>query len=190
MKSSNTRKKAMTARTKPAADNLFSIAASLGDRANRAVAAATWRDRVRHIHSVYGDKSEGILRSGQVMRDAGEDLEFATLSICLGVESLADERINTDPEINKISEAIRKKEAAYGLKENEYWPANEAPDDVEKLRAAWHRRFIEIEAEVFREFGEDKMAADLMADEDAFNAKYREPARLAHFGPFRPVRER
>jgi len=184
MTTTKTKKKATTsAKRKPtAAENLLAVAAELGKRANRAAAEATWRDQVRHIHSAYED-SEGILRVGQAMRDAGEDPALAYLSICIGTEDIAWNRLDSDAEIARICDAIRKKEAAYGLKEDEYWPQNEAPADVEKLRAAFSKRCRQIEADVLREFGEDEMAAELLADEGAFNAKYREPGQRTEFGP-------
>jgi len=162
---------------------LVNIAARVGKLADEAEPTPSWRDKVKAALTGTADRREGMIRAGQAMRDAGKDIDFANLTICIGAENIAEDRIKTDAGLARISAAIKKKEKKYGLKEDEYWPPGEAPDDVETLQAAFNKRCRQIMADVLREFGEDEMAAALLADEDAFDAKYREPGRLAHFGP-------
>ena len=95
------------------------------------------------------------------MRDAGVHLGFALFSICLGAEGIAEGR-----RAAKVDRDLKNAKEGRPLK-----------DDGRD----WRLR--QVEADVLREFGENEMADALLADEDAFNAKYREPGRLAHFGP-------
>lgn len=95
------------------------------------------------------------------MRDAGIDIDFANFSICLGAEGIAEERRSA-----KIDRDIKAAQEGRQMK-----------DDGRD----W--RHCQVEAAVLREFGENEMADALLADEAAFNAKYREHGRLAHFGP-------
>ena len=162
---------------------LLGIAARIMTLSAAAEPAPSWREKVKRSMTGVEDDRVGILRAGQAMRDAGVDLAFAYMSICMGAEDIAADREKTDAGLAKISRAIDAANKTHGLKEGEYWPRGEAPDDVEKLNAAYERRVREIEAAVLREYGENEMADALLADEDAFDAKYREPGRLAHFGP-------
>jgi hypothetical protein len=164
--------------------DLLRIAARMGNLAVAAELIVGWREKLLTILSSRDEnKDERIVRAGQIIKDAGIDVDFGNASICFGAEHIAEDRIKDDAERVRISAAIRKKEKEYGLKEDEYWPAGEAPDDVETLRAAHDKRCRQIEADVLREFGEYEMASALMADEAAFIAKYREPGCLALFGP-------
>lgn len=173
----------MKSKAPTAAADLLTIAARLGKRAKETAAAATWQDKVLTILKTSEDRPEGILRAGQAMRDADIDVDFANMTICIGVEDIAADREQADAERIRISRAIDAANKAHGLGPDEYWPRGEAPDDVEALNAAHDERCRQIRAGVFREFGENEMADALLADEDAFDAKYREPGRLAHFGP-------
>ncbi len=171
---------------KPADESgkLVGIAAKIMKLSAAAEPAPSWKDKVNAARVVCEDTSEAVLRAGQAMRDAGRNVDFANMSICMGAEDIAADREKTDAGLAKISRATAKKKKGYGLKDDEYWPLNEAPDDVKALLAAFTERCRRIEADVLREFGENDMADALLADEAAFNAKYREPGRLAHFGNF------
>ncbi len=162
---------------------LLGIAARIMTLSAAAEPAPSWREKVKRSMTGVEDDRVGILRAGQAMRDAGVDLAFAYMSICMGAEDIAADREKTDAELARISAAIRKREKESGLKEGEFWPRGKGPDDVKALNVAFEKRCRQIEADVLREYGEDEMADALLADEDAFDAKYREPGRLAHFGP-------
>lgn len=162
---------------------LLGIAARIMRLSADAEPNESWRVKAKRSWAGVEDTSVGILRAGQIMRDADIDVDFALFSICMGAEGIAADREKTDAGLARISRAIDAANKTHGLKEGEYWPRGEAPDDVEELNVAFERRVREIEAAVLREYGENEMADALLADEDAFNAKYREPGRLAHFGP-------
>lgn len=165
---------------------LLGIAARIMNLSAAAEPVSSWRDKVNRALTGSPTREEGLIRAGQAMKAASVDVDLANIAICMGIEGIAKNRIQTDAELARISAAIDQKENEYGLKKDEYWPRDEAPDDVEELRARWERRAVEINADVLREFGEVEMAEALLANEDAFNAKYREPGRLAHFGPLPP----
>lgn len=185
MKKPNKKTAARTAAMKPTDESgiLLGIAARIMKLSADAEPNRSWREKVKAALSGGDDRSDGMIRAGQAMQDAGIDVDFANMTICLGVEDIANDREKADAELARISRAIAAANKAHGLGEDEYWPRGEAPDDVEKLNASFERRAREINADVFRKFGENEMADALLADEEAFIAKYREPGRLAHFGP-------
>jgi len=185
MKKPNKKTAARTAAMKPAneSEKLLGIAARIMKLSADAEPEGSWREKVKRTLSGCENQDEGMIRAGQAMRDAAIDVDFANMTICCGAEDIAADRVKTDAELAKISRTIDAAEKAHGLGKDEYWPQGEAPDDVETLRAAYTKRSRQIEADVLREFGENEMADALLADEDAFNAKYREPGRAAHFGP-------
>ncbi len=156
------------AAARPAAKNktdesgpLLGIAARIMRLSADAEPADSWRDRVRRALSGSRNRHEGIIRAGQAMRDAGVDLGFALFSICLGAEGIAEARRSAKMErdIKAVNQSQR----------------------LEEDGRDWRLR--QVEADVLREFGENEMADALLTNEDAFLAKYREPGRLAHFGP-------
>jgi hypothetical protein len=163
MKKPNKKTAASLAAKKPTDESgkLLGIAARIMRLSADVEPAASWRDRVKRALSGSRNRYEGIIRAGQAMRDAGADVDFANFSICLGAEGIAEERrtakMNRDREAAKHGRALDE----------------DGPD--------WRSR--QVEADVLREFGENEMADALLADEDTFIAKYREPGRLAHFGP-------
>ncbi len=146
--------------TTAAAADLLKIAADIGKLADEAEPSESWRSRVRNALTVCADRNEGMIRAGQAMRDAGVDVDFANMTICMGAEHIAEDRREA-----KMNRDFRDAEKGQLTDDGLEWEA---------------RR---VEAAVLREFGEDEMADALLADEDAFLAKYREPGRLAHFGP-------
>ncbi len=162
---------------------LLGIAARIMKLSAAAEPNESWREKVKRALSGCPSRTEGMLRAGQAMRDAGVDVDFAHFSICFGVEGIADKRITADAELARISAAIKKREKEEGLAEGEFWPRGAGPKDVRALHAAYEKRCRQITADVLREYGENEMADALLADEAAFDAKYREPGRLAHCGP-------
>jgi len=149
--------------------DLLKIATRIGKLADEAEPTMSWRDKVKSILAGPLGEDEGIIRAAQIMREAGAiDGEESCFFIVFGSEIIADRRIMADAELNRISAEIRKKEKKYGLKEDEYWPAGEAPDDVETLRAAFDKRRGHILADVLREFGEDEMVDLYLRNEKEF----------------------
>lgn len=143
-----------------AAADLLKIAARIGTLADEAEPSESWRSRVKNALTVCADQDEGMIRAGQAMRDAGVDVDFANMTICMGAEGIAEDR-RTD----KVNRDLRDAEKGQLTDDGLEW------------------EFRQVEAAVLREFGEDEMADALLANEAAFIAKYREPGRLAHFGP-------
>jgi len=163
--------------------DLLKIAARLGMKVAAAELTATWREKALAALSSR-DRIEGMIRAAQILRDAGAlDIESANFIIAFESEQIAQDRIQSDAELAGISAAIEKKRRDAGIAEDDDWPDEEMPDDVTGLYAAWDRRADGIKAAVLREFGEEEMAAALLADYDAFYEKYWEPGRLAQFGP-------
>mgnify|MGYP000924584136 FL=1 len=165
------------------AGDLLTIAARLGKAAEKAALAAGGRDMAKAILARQEDRPDNIVRAAQFMKAADVDVQGNNFAIAWGCYLIAHDRMETDPDLARISAAAKKKEKEYGLKEGEYWPRGEAPDDVEELNNKWERRTREIEAEVLREFGEDEMADALLADHDAFLKAYWEPGRADLCGP-------
>jgi len=184
-KKTGARKPARVAAMKPTDESgkLLGIAARIMKLSAAAEPSESWREKVKRALSGCPNRSEGMIRAGQAMRDAGVDVDFAHMTICMGVEHIAEARIQTDAERVRISRAIDAANKAHGLGPDEYWPRGKAPAEVKALNTAHDKRCLQMKADVFREYGENEMADALLADEDAFDAKYREPGRLAHFGP-------
>lgn len=162
-------KKAKTAPKKrpSGAASLVKIAAIIRDRINKADAGPTWRERsIAALAST--DRLDGIIRSAQIQRDAGVmAADEAVFVIIAMADQLTSEAMGADAELKRISKAIAAAEKKHGLKDDEYWPAGEAPKDVEKLRKAWDRRHKELNATVLRRYGENDLADKLKTDKAA-----------------------
>lgn len=156
-----TKKRPSRERQTTTAAAMLGIAARIRKLADEAdPTRLSWRDQVKAALTVCADLDEGMIRAGQAMRDAGVDVDFANMTICMGAENIAERRRG-----DKVNRDLQ--DAAKG----------QLTDDG----LDW--RLSQVEAAVLREFGEGEMADALLASEAAFNAKYREPGRLAHFGP-------
>jgi hypothetical protein len=115
------------------------------------------------------NENEGLIRACQIQRDAETlDAGEAFFLIYYCASCIALEIYETDAQLKRIVKAIEAAEKAYGLEDGEYWPIGEAPDDVEKFRAAWDRRADVILASVFRKHGEADMGTLLLADRASF----------------------
>lgn len=115
------------------------------------------------------DRWENMIDLARSVRDMGtadEDEAFFYMTIAL--DSLAEERIQTDAELVRLSNAIDAKYKEYGAAEDDYWPDGEAPEDMEELRTAYDERSRQIDAAVMREHGEAGMADLYLTDEKEF----------------------
>ncbi len=207
MKSSTTRKKATTARTKPAAARakakrtstrkptglsaaeLIQTADQLGLRLYAIEGLTNFKrrametiERVRAAGMSY-DKmtdSDWILMLQFIRDKTGGDQAFGRICQRLnigpneafaGINSFVHEIAWQDGTLLQLSAAIDAKHREYGAKEDETWAEGEAPDDVEELRAAFDRRYLQLKVAILRHHGENEMAALLEADPDAYEAR-------------------
>ena len=112
------------------------------------------------------DRMEIMLDRARKNQDAGLADEAACFFFkTIALDRLSEERIMKDAELARISADIEKQEKEYGLKEDEDWPAGEAPENVEALRAVYNERCHQITIDVMREHGEDEIA-DLFQDNE------------------------
>jgi hypothetical protein len=162
--------------------DLLEIATRLKDQVAEADAGLTWREKSIAALANSNDE-EGIIRCAQIQRDeGGASKEESSHRIAFMAENIAIERIKKDKEIKRIGQAIDAAKKAYGLKDDEYWPRGEGPEDVEQLDDEWDRRFDAIFAAVLREHGEDAMADLLITDKKAFHDLC-EKGRAMTYGP-------
>lgn len=117
------------------------------------------------------DDDSAKIKAAQLLRQIRpEEDDYVKQIIRMYVEMMAAERLNDDPEIQRLREEIdRLEKDKYGLEEDEYYPIDEMPDDLRELNDQWNRRMREIEAEILREHGEDALA-DLYLDDEAYKA--------------------
>lgn len=193
MKTSNTRKKATTARTKPAAvrskakrttsgkptglsaAELIQTADQLGLKlyateglTNFRQRAMTSLKRIEAAGMTYdGLQPEDWILLAQEVREKGG---MSSDEIFAGIDNNVDEIVYDDPEIQRLSAAIDAKYKEYGAKDDECWPDGEAPEDMEVLRTAFDDRRFQLRIAVLRHHGEDEMAALLESDPDAYEA--------------------
>ena len=116
------------------------------------------------------DRIECLINLARELREGkelGDDEGFSAIAFFL--DDIAEKRKETDTELARISRAIDRKEKDYGLGKDEDWPPGEAPDDVEKLRAAYDARSSQIDIDVMREHGEDEMADLFLNDEKTYS---------------------
>jgi len=98
--------------------------------------------------------------------------------IFAGIAHFVEEIAWNDPEIIRLSKAIDAKHREAGAKEDETWPEGEAPEDVEKLRAAWDSRFLHLRVAILRHHGEDGMADLILNDPDAYAGQVKRGEKL------------
>jgi len=85
------------------------------------------------------------------------------------------------PELKPVDEQLRKLEKAYGLKDDEYWPIGEAPEEIEKVRAEWEAVAERAKIAFFRSRGESELAT-LMEREPALYEQLLEVGRRYFHG--------
>ena len=76
-----------------------------------------------------------------------------------------------DKEIKRLSKAIDAKRTAAGLDEDDEWPDDKMPKDVEALYDEWNDRFLQLKVAILRHNEEDKLADLLLNDPDAYQAR-------------------
>lgn len=86
-----------------------------------------------------------------------------------GIDSNVHEIAWVDAEILRLSKAIDDLYKEYGAAEDEHWPDGEAPEDMEELRAAFDRRYLQLKVAILRHHGENEMAALLLNDPSAYD---------------------
>ena len=78
----------------------------------------------------------------------------------LFTECLLFEASGADPELATIESEMETVERAHGLREDEYWHVDDAPEDWLVLNDAWERRAREIVAAALRSCGQSDLAED------------------------------
>jgi hypothetical protein len=76
----------------------------------------------------------------------------------LFTECLLLEASGTDPELLRIESEMETLERAHGLREDEYWHLDDAPEEWRALSDAWDRRAREIVAAALRSCGQSDIA--------------------------------
>ena len=94
-----------------------------------------------------------------------EDQAISLIHVC--IEDMARE----DKEIKRLSKAIDAKRTAAGLDEDDEWPDDKMPKDVEALYDEWNDRFLQLKVAILRHNEEDKLADLLLNDPDAYQAR-------------------
>ncbi len=155
---------------KPPADgkDLLKLAAAVRGQLDIADAgpSKTERGLTALQHQLEGDitYSDAILMA-QFIRERGgmgEDEVFA------GIASFAEAIAREDGELNRLFQASEAKHKEAGFGEDEEWPEDNRPADVQALFDAYWDRFLQLRVAILRRHGEDGMADLLMNDPDAF----------------------
>ncbi|MFL5356277.1 hypothetical protein [Archangium sp.] len=108
--------------------------------------------------------AKAVRDSGKFPPDAGFYL-VARVLLDAAFESIED------PVVEAIGAKIDALEEAYGLKEGEFWPIGEAPDDVEALRAEYDAAFDRATVQFLRDHGEEEMATLYADDRSTFDRR-------------------
>jgi len=83
----------------------------------------------------------------------------------------AEKQARADSEFERLSRAIDMKRSAAGLAEDDDWPGDEIPKDVEKLYKEFADRFLQLKIAILRHHEEYEMADLLLNDPDAYQAR-------------------
>lgn len=109
-----------------------------------------------------GADPEPWVRGVQVARDLGViDDDGACYLVSLLVEDAIGASIDQDATLRSIAAEMDAIERREGLAEDEFYFVNEAPADWQALSHRWDARFDAMQAEHFRRYGEEEMAAQL-----------------------------
>jgi len=111
----------------------------------------------------------------QFIRDRGgmsADEIFAHIDTFVHDIALQDAKLKR---LTEISEA-KHKEAGYG--EDESWPEDQRPADIQKLFDEYWERYDQLKVAILRHHGEDKMADLLVNDPDAYAARVEAGERI------------
>lgn len=194
MKSSNTRKKATTARTKPAAARakakrtstrkptgpsaveLIQTADQLGLKLYAAEGLTNFRQRamtsLKRIEAAGmtydSNQPEDWILLLQSFRDEGK---MSPDEIFFGIDDNVGNIVLDDPEVKRLYEASEAKHREAGFGEDETWPDEKPPAAVQKIWDAYWERYYLLKAAILRHHGEDEMADLLEADPDAYEAR-------------------
>lgn len=88
-------------------------------------------------------------------------------SVCFNVDTK-----KSHPELEKISEKMKKVRKKHGLADDEFWGRGEGPEEYEALNAEYEAVSDNITADVFREYGEDEMAYLFINDREEYDRRY------------------
>jgi len=167
------------------AGRLLGIAAKVGELVRKADTGPSWREKAQAAlvsaerTDIVG-RYEGMLRAAKIGRDSGSvDADTTAYLILICIDELTAHRWEADPERKRLDQAIVEANAAHGLKEDEEWET--PPDHVRQLEDAYERRFTEIEAAVYREYGEADLYNQQKTDPTFWDRMEQVRARI--FGP-------
>lgn len=154
----------------PSADgkDLLKLAAAVRGQLDIADAGPSKIERASMAiqHQMEGDLTDSdAIVLAQYIRDRGiigEDEVFA------GIANFAEAAARKDPELNRLFQASEAKHKEAGFGEDEEWPEDSRPADVQALFDAYWDRFLQLRVAILRRHGEDEMADLLMNDPDAF----------------------
>jgi hypothetical protein len=140
------------------------------DQRNKSNREARARAQVSLAHAMYA--------AGRVTR--AEYFYFLTMPLI----SLVHESRWTDGEYNEdlkpISDRIKQIEIAHGLAKEEFWPPDAGPPEYQALNRDYETLLDRKQGEVFREFGEQKIAELWDQKRDQFDELF-EKGRVAIF---------
>lgn len=96
-------------------------------------------------------------------------------------ECLLLEASGADPELLRIESEMETVEQAHGLREDEYWHLDDAPEEWRALSDAWDLRAREIVAAALRSCGQSDLAEEFEHRPDEFERRS-EKGRVEVFG--------
>lgn len=160
-------------RKREAIERFRHIISDLKADAETANSKASWRNM---FESCLDTDLEGeefkrhMTRALQMRRDAlgtaDAEADFRRSLITLAEEITFDR--DNDAELVRISNEMRAIEEREGLEDGEFWMLGEGPDDFILLDEEYERRMHEIQADVFRQYGEDEMADAILKGDNSF----------------------
>ena len=104
----------------------------------------------------------------QAIRTGNPMLELFAFGL---IDSMAEEAAQTDAHLKKLYQTSEAKHREAGHGEDELWPEDQRPAEIQELFDAYWERLYELKVAFLRLHGEDAMADLLMADPEAYQAK-------------------
>lgn len=117
----------------------------------------------------------------QYFRDKGKDdpvaesiiqgRGFGPDEIFAGIDSFVHNIALDDPQLKRLYEASEAKHKAAGFGEDEEWPEDDRPADVQEIFDAYWDRYHQLKVAILRHHGEIEMADLLENDPDDYDAR-------------------